>query len=226
MAAAGVAAGAAGAGAYHASQGQGQGQGHAYPPQQSRSPVYGDHQQQQQQPYGQGVRGGQAGQGLSPINTQPTMGGFGTYGSQLNTHSDPYYQQQHQQQQQHTPIHQPQPQHLTGINSFTGQPELLRSPVSEVSSLSAYPSTQQQHQQGYQQSNLNGASAYASLAPAAAAAHRYVNADSNGNGYDQQELMRDEGYSGGAPVDRPPSYGNVPSGGYRPQPEKSQYQAR
>jgi hypothetical protein len=101
-----------------------------------------------------------------------------------------------------------------------------------VSSLSQYPSTQQQHQhQGHgqgsapYQAQAQEGYGYAQLAPAAAAAH------GQGSGYGgyggQQEQLRDDGYRGGAPVDRPPSYGTVPgASGYRVQPEKSQYQAR
>lgn len=259
MAAAGVAAGAAAG--HYAGAGHGQ-QQHQYPPQQSRSPDYGNQygQQQQQQQYDDYNRQSTR-TALTPINTQPSMGmgmgGFGTYGSQLNSHGDPYRQQSPSavQQQQHYPpqgtsqsqshgqIHQPQPQHLAGLNSFTGQPDILRSPVSEVSSLSQYPSTQmQQHaqvpnhsqtqyaQQAQQAQQLqqggqeaHSAQGYAHLAPASAAAHGY-------GGQQAQEQLRDDGYQGGVPVDRPPSYGTVPGatsgGGYRAQPEKSQYQAR
>lgn len=257
MAAAGVAAGAEAG--HYAGAGHGQ-QQHQYPPQQSRSPDHGNQYGQQQQQQYDDYHRQSTGTALTPINTQPSMGmgmgGFGTYGSQLNSHGDPYRQQSPsamQQGQQYPPqntsqshgqIHQPQPQHLAGLNSFTGEPDILRSPVSEVSSLSQYPSTQMQqhaqvpnqsqnHNQYAQQAQQSqqggqegyGAQGYAHLAPASAAAHGY-----GGQQAQAQEQLRDDGYQGGVPVDRPPSYGTVPGatsgGGYRAQPEKSQYQAR
>lgn len=96
--------------------------------------------------------------------------------------------------QQQQSIHQPRPQHLA-----TPSRDILQSPVSEVSSVQYQ---QQPQQQGY--------GSYNHLAPASAAAHGY-----------QDHSGGQDGYQGGAPVDRPPSYGTVPA--HQVQPEKSQY---